>query len=143
MAIAAIGTAFEASCGWRLVHHGHELAAGFFQAGSMGLLESFVHEAEVHTDHVGPAEFQLFGDDPSGQRPPGLDTQTVPVMVIAGNAGLPAAPGRLRGHPRASAKSSCEPESCQRQEWGSGVFSQAGGNVRMTGQAQGVDRQGA
>ncbi len=87
VAIAAIGTAFEASYGWRLLSDGHELAAGFFQAGSMGLLESFVHDAEVHTDHIGPAEFQLFGDDPSGARPPGLDTQTVPVIVIAGMRG--------------------------------------------------------
>ena len=87
VAIAAIGTAFGASYGWRLVHDGEYLAAGFFQTGSMGLPESLVHEAEVHTDHIGPAEFQMFGDDPSGQRPPGLDTQTVPVSVIAGMRG--------------------------------------------------------
>ncbi|MGY1682919.1 LysM peptidoglycan-binding domain-containing protein [Geodermatophilus sp. SYSU D01176] len=87
VAIAAIGTAFEASYGWRLVRGDQELAAGFFQAGSTGLLESFVHEADVHTDHVGPALFQLFGDDPTGERPPGLDTQSVPVIVISGMQG--------------------------------------------------------
>src|SRR4051795_5292467 len=45
--------------------------------------------------------------------------------------------------PRASAKSSYEPEGGQRQEGRSGVLSQAGGDVRVAGQAQGVDRQGA
>ncbi len=87
VAIAAIGTAFEASYGWRLLGGQDELASGFFTAGSMGLLESFVHEAEVQTDHIGPAVFELFGDDPSGERPPGLDTRSVPVIVIAGMQG--------------------------------------------------------
>jgi hypothetical protein len=41
---------------------------------------------------------------------------------------------------RASAKSSHEPESGQRQQRCSGVLSQAGGDVRVTGQPQGVDR---
>jgi hypothetical protein len=45
----------------------------------MGLLESFVHEASVSTDHIGPATFELFGDDPSGMRDPGLDTQSVSI----------------------------------------------------------------
>src|SRR3954451_14278930 len=44
---------------------------------------------------------------------------------------------------RASAKSSYEPEGGQRQEGRSGVLSQAGGDVRVAGQAQGVDREGA
>jgi nucleoid-associated protein YgaU len=87
VAIAAIGTAFEASYGWRLIHDENEIASGFFTAGSTGLLESFVHEATVETDHIGPAVFQLFGDDPSGERPPGLDTQSVPVIVISGMQG--------------------------------------------------------
>jgi hypothetical protein len=50
----------------------------------MGLMESFVHEAAVPTDYVGTATFELFGDDPSGERYPGLDTQSVPVLVIGG-----------------------------------------------------------
>src|SRR3954452_25369142 len=45
--------------------------------------------------------------------------------------------------PRASAKSSCEPKGEQRQEWRSGMFSQASGDVRMAGQPEGVDRQDA
>ncbi len=85
--IAAIGTAFEASYGWRLLAGEHEIAKDFFSAGSMGLMESFVHQASVNTEYVGPATFQLFGDDPSGERDPGLDTQSVPVIVIGGMQG--------------------------------------------------------
>src|SRR3954471_1021462 len=44
---------------------------------------------------------------------------------------------------RASAKSSYESEGGQRQERGSGVLSQAGGDVGVPGQSEGVDRQGA
>ena len=36
---------------------------------------------------IGRAVFHLFGDDPLGQRPPGLDTRSVPVIVIAGVQG--------------------------------------------------------
>ena len=47
-------------------------------------------------------------------------------------------------HPgRASTESSHQPEGGQRQQRCLGVLSQAGGDVGMAGQAQGVDRQGA
>jgi LysM repeat protein len=85
--IAALGTAFEASYGWLIRSSDGVLAEGFFTAGSTGLLESFVHEAPVETDHIGAATFELFGDDPSGKRDPGLDTQSVPVVVIGGMQG--------------------------------------------------------
>ena len=87
LAIAALGTAFEASYGWRLRSPDGRVADGTFTAGSMGLMESFVHEAAVETDYVGNATFELFGDDPSGERDPGLDTQSVPVIVIGGMQG--------------------------------------------------------
>jgi len=87
LAIAALGTAFEASYGWALRTPDGPLADGFFTAGSMGLMESFVHEAAVRTDFVGPATFELFGDDPTGERDPGLDTRSVPVIVIGGMQG--------------------------------------------------------
>src|SRR4051795_5570606 len=45
--------------------------------------------------------------------------------------------------PRASAKSSHEAQGGQRQQRCSGVLSQAGGDVEMPGQSEGVDRQGA
>jgi nucleoid-associated protein YgaU len=87
VAIAALGTAFEASYGWVIRASDGVLAEGFFTAGSTDLLESFVHEAPVETDHIGTATFELFGDDPSGKRDPGLDTQSVPVIVIGGMQG--------------------------------------------------------
>jgi hypothetical protein len=87
VAIAALGTAFEATYGWVIRAPDGVLAEGFFTAGSTGLLESFVHEAPVDTDYIGTATFELFGDDPSGQRDPGLDTQTVSIIVIGGMHG--------------------------------------------------------
>ncbi|MFD2090666.1 LysM peptidoglycan-binding domain-containing protein [Blastococcus deserti] len=87
LAVAALGTAFEATYGWLLRAADGEIAAGSFTAGSMGLMESFVHEAPVATDFVGQATFELFGDDPTGERDPGLDTQSVPVIVIGGMQG--------------------------------------------------------
>jgi nucleoid-associated protein YgaU len=80
--IAAIGTAFEASYGWRLVNGQNVLAEGFFQAGSMGLMEAFVHETAVSFSHLGPATLQLYGDDPSGQHSPGLDLTEIPVVLV-------------------------------------------------------------
>jgi nucleoid-associated protein YgaU len=87
LAIAALGTAFEATYGWALRTPDGPVADGFFTAGSMGLMESFVHEAAVATDYVGTATFELSGDDPSGERDPGLDSQSVPVIVIGGMQG--------------------------------------------------------
>jgi LysM repeat protein len=87
LAIAALGTAFEATYGWVIRAPEGVLAEGFFTAGSMGLLESFVHETTVETDFVGQATFELFGDDPSGERDTGLDAQSVPVLVIGGMQG--------------------------------------------------------
>lgn len=86
IAIAAIGTAFEASYGWRLLNGGTTVAEGFFQAGSMGLLESFVHHADVSTDYSGPAVLRVFGDDPSGESE-GTDLVETPVVVLAGVTG--------------------------------------------------------
>jgi nucleoid-associated protein YgaU len=87
LTLAAIGTAFEASYGWRLLNGQTVLAEGFFQAGSMGLMQSFVYETTLSFSHMGPATFQLFGDDPSGQHPPGLDLKEVPVILIPGMIG--------------------------------------------------------
>jgi LysM repeat protein len=87
VAIAALGTAFEATYGWVIRAPDGVLAEGSFTAGSMGLLESFVHEASVATDYIGQATFELFGDDPRGVRDAGLDTQSVPIIVIGGMEG--------------------------------------------------------
>ena len=87
VAIAALGTAFEATYGWVIRAPDGVLAEGSFTAGSMGLMESFVHEAPVATDYIGSATFELFGDDPSGIRDQGLDTQSVAIIVIGGMQG--------------------------------------------------------
>jgi nucleoid-associated protein YgaU len=87
VAIAALGTAFEASYNWVIRAPDGVLAEGFFTAGAMGLLESFVHEAPVDTDFIGQATFELAGDDPRGERDAGLDTQSVSIIVIGGMEG--------------------------------------------------------
>ena len=87
VAIAALGTAFEASYAWVIRAPDGVLAEGSFTAGAMGLLESFVHEAPVGTDYVGQATFELSGDDPRGVRDAGLDTQSVSIIVIGGMEG--------------------------------------------------------
>ena len=87
VAIAALGTAFEATYVWVIRAPDGVLAEGTFTAGSMGLLESFVHEAPVHTDYIGQATFELSGDDPRGVRDAGLDTQSVAIIVIGGMQG--------------------------------------------------------
>lgn len=84
--IAAIGTAFEASYGWHLVNGDTTVDKGFFQAGSMGWLEAFVHEADVSTDYSGPASVRVFGDDASGASE-GTDLVEIPVVVLAGVTG--------------------------------------------------------
>src|SRR3954452_16435009 len=87
VAIAALGTAFEAGYNWVIRAPGGVLAEGSFTAGAMGLLEAFVHEAPVDTDFIGQATFELAGDDPRGERDAGLDTQSVPIIVIGGGGG--------------------------------------------------------
>lgn len=87
LTIAAIGTAFEAAYGWRLISGSQVVAQGFLQAGSMGLLEAFVHQQSLTFQHLGAAVFQFFGDDPSGQHPPGQDLVEVPVILIPGMQG--------------------------------------------------------
>lgn len=87
LTLAAIGTAFEAAYGWRLLHGDQVVDQGFFQAGSMGLMEAFVHEESISFESTGPAMLQFFGDDPSGEHPPGQDLVEVPVILIPGMRG--------------------------------------------------------
>ena len=59
--------------------------------GVLGTVLQLIEQGATHigvaTDHVGTATFELFGDDPSGKRDPGLDTQSIPVIVIGGMQG--------------------------------------------------------
>lgn len=87
VAIAALGTAFEASYAWRLLDGDTVLAEGFVHAGSMGVMSPFTHQADLAgVTHVGPAVFEFAGDDPSGESA-GLDVTRVPVVVVPGAAG--------------------------------------------------------
>ena len=52
----------------------------------MGLLEPFVHQADVSTDYSGPAVLRVFGDDPSLESE-GTGLVEVPVVVLAGVTG--------------------------------------------------------
>jgi LysM repeat protein len=87
--IAALGTAFEASYEWRLVASGEVLAQGYLQAGSMGTMETFIHESAVEgIREAGAAVFEFNGDDPSGgEEGAAPEPVRVPVIVIPGASG--------------------------------------------------------
>jgi LysM repeat protein len=86
LGIAALGTAFEGTYGWRLRAGERVLNEGYFTAGSMGAMAGVVHEAEVQVDYDGPATFELFGDTGSDDGLP-VDLNDVPVIVIGGASG--------------------------------------------------------
>jgi LysM domain len=73
--IAGFGTGFEATVLWRLVG-----------AGSMGVLDDFGHDVSLDPSvsargsHV---TLQVFGDDPSGNHPPGPDLNEIHVTLFS------------------------------------------------------------
>lgn len=84
LAIAACGTAFEASWEWRLTAGSEMLAKGYFQAGSTGIMGTFAYEAQVEgVTYTGPATFEFNGD--TGKENP--DFVSVPVVVVPGASG--------------------------------------------------------
>lgn len=89
--IAGLASGFEATVLWRVLgEDGAVLGEGLVPgAGSMGTVRDFGHEVVVDApgargDHV---VLQVFGDDPSGDHPPGLDLDEVPVTLFAGLQG--------------------------------------------------------
>lgn len=89
--IAGFGSGFEATVVWRvLAEDGSVLGEGLVPGvGSMGTVRDFGHEVVVDApgargDHV---LLQVFGDDPSGENPPGLDLEEVPVTLFAAMQG--------------------------------------------------------
>jgi hypothetical protein len=90
--VAGFGTGFEATVLWRVLgEDGNPLAEGLVQgAGSMGVIQDFGHDVLLPTsvssrgDHV---VLQVFGDDASGQNPPGTDLNEVPVTLFTGLQG--------------------------------------------------------
>ena len=86
LSIAALGTAFEATFGWRLTSDQGLLDEGYFDSGSTAIMGTFVNEVPVkELTYVGPATFELFGD--TGADQPGSTAVKVPVVVVPGAAG--------------------------------------------------------
>ena len=88
IAMAAIGTAFEATYHWRLVRDGKTLAENFITAGSMGAMETWVEQLNTAAvKDAGPAVLELAGDDPSEGEGPDVEPACVTVIVIPGARG--------------------------------------------------------
>jgi len=91
--IAGFASGFEATVLWRLVEtDGDVLGEGQIRgAGSMGVIDDFGHDASLPSGinargaHV---LLQVFGDDPSGENPPGLDLVQVRVTLFTGLDGF-------------------------------------------------------
>jgi hypothetical protein len=91
-ALAGYGTGFEATVQWRVLGgDGAALGDGLVQGvGSMGVIQDFGHDVTLPGSvsargmHV---VLQVFGDDASGQNPPGTDLNEVPVTLFTGLQG--------------------------------------------------------
>ena len=90
--VAGFGTGFEATVLWRVLgEDANPLAEGLVQgAGGMGVLQDFGHDVQLPSSvsargaHV---VLQVFGDDASGENPPGTDLNEVPVTLFTGLQG--------------------------------------------------------
>jgi hypothetical protein len=90
--IAGFGTGFEATVLWRVLDDdGTPLAEGLVSGvGSMGVIEDFGHDVQLPASvsargaHV---VLQVFGEDASGQNPPGTDLNEVRVTLFTGLRG--------------------------------------------------------
>jgi hypothetical protein len=89
--VAGFGTGFEATVLWRVMDGSSAcLGEGRVEGvGSMGVLDDFGHDVslgagDARGEHV---TLQVFGDDPSGQHPPGTDLNEVHVTLFSALAG--------------------------------------------------------
>jgi len=84
--IAGFGTGFEATIVWRVLdNQGKKLGEGLIQGGgSTGVLDDFGHEVSLGPSRVRGAQvtLQVFGDDPSGENPPGTDLNQIRVTLF-------------------------------------------------------------
>jgi nucleoid-associated protein YgaU len=89
--IAGYGTGFEATILWRVLDkQGRKLGEGLVQGGgSMGVIDDFGHEVTLGSASVRGAEVtvQVFGDDPTGENPPGPDLNQIRVRLFTKLAG--------------------------------------------------------
>jgi hypothetical protein len=90
--IAGFGSGFEATVLWRLIEpDGDVLGEGRVDGvGSNGIIDDFGDDVSLPAgvnqrgSHV---LLQVFGDDPSGQNPPGPDLNQIPVTLFTGLQG--------------------------------------------------------
>lgn len=84
--VAGFGTGFEATILWRVLdEHRKTIGEGpVVGGGSMGVLDDFGHEIALGGGQWRGAHviLQVFGDDPSGQRPQGLDLNQIRVTLF-------------------------------------------------------------
>lgn len=90
--VAGFGTGFEATVLWRVLgEEGAPLAEGLVQgAGANGVIQDFGHDVLLPSSvsargaHV---VLQVFGDDASGENPPGTDLNQVRMTLFSGLQG--------------------------------------------------------
>lgn len=89
--IAGFGSGFEATVLWRVLgEDGSTLGEGLVPGvGSMGTVRDFGHQVTVDAPGARGAHvlLQVFGDDPSGNHPPGMDLDEVPVTLFTAMQG--------------------------------------------------------
>ena len=85
--VAGFGTGFEATVLWRVLgRNASVLGEGRVQGvGSMGVLDDFGHDVTLTTTGARAATvtLQVFGDDASGQHPPGPDLNEIPLVLFS------------------------------------------------------------
>lgn len=90
--IAGFGTGFEGTVLWRVLgRNASVLGEGRVQGvGSMGVLDDFGHDVTLTAAGARAATvtLQVFGDDASGQHPPGPDLNEVPLVLFSGLQGF-------------------------------------------------------
>jgi hypothetical protein len=90
--IAGFGTGFEATVLWRVLgRNASVLGEGRVQGvGSNGVLDDFGHDVTLTTTSARAATvtLQVFGDDASGQHPPGPDLNEIPLVLFSGLQGF-------------------------------------------------------
>jgi hypothetical protein len=90
--VAGYGSGFEATVQWRLIgDDGGTLGEGLVQGvGSMGVIQDFGHDVQLPASASARGEhvvLQVFGDDASGENPPGTDLNEVTVTLFTGLTG--------------------------------------------------------
>jgi hypothetical protein len=90
--VAGFGTGFEGTVLWRVLgEDGGPLAEGLVEGvGSNGVIDDFGHDVRLPgsvSARGAHGVLQVFGDDASGQNPPGTDLNEVPVTLFTGLRG--------------------------------------------------------